>query len=147
MSIYIDTIYRMEQWMRALTCAGYEYMKLMVAELQRQLNEIERSKGIKIMFCCYWFISIYSKMCQFSDKANNSVESAPQPPPRRQNPRQNPFNRPAPPPPIYTVPNPNGKYKKRTLSLNFRIFHFSSLKKRLKEKCIYLMLTSLFFFL
>lgn len=37
--------------MRALTCAGYEYMKLMVAELQRQLNEIERSKGIKIMFC------------------------------------------------------------------------------------------------
>lgn len=35
----------MEQWMRALTCAGYEYMKLMVAELQRQLNEIERSKG------------------------------------------------------------------------------------------------------
>ena len=39
------TIYRMEQWMRALTCAGYEYMKLMVAELQRQLNEIEKSKG------------------------------------------------------------------------------------------------------
>lgn len=31
--------------MRALTCAGYEYMKLMVADLQRQLNEIERSKG------------------------------------------------------------------------------------------------------
>lgn len=31
--------------MRALTCAGYEYMKLMVAELQRQLNEIEKSKG------------------------------------------------------------------------------------------------------
>ena len=43
--IYIRMIYRMEQWMRALTCAGYEYMKLMVAELQRQLNEIERSKG------------------------------------------------------------------------------------------------------
>lgn len=40
-----DIYYRMEQWMRALTCAGYEYMKLMVAELQRQLNEIERSKG------------------------------------------------------------------------------------------------------
>lgn len=36
---------RMEKWMRALTCAGYEYMKLMVADLQRQLNEIERSKG------------------------------------------------------------------------------------------------------
>lgn len=35
--------------MRALTCAGYEYMKLMVAELQRQLNEIEKSKGIQII--------------------------------------------------------------------------------------------------
>lgn len=31
--------------MKALTCAGYEYMKLMVAELQRQLTEIEQSKG------------------------------------------------------------------------------------------------------
>lgn len=31
----------MEQWMKALTCAGYDYMKLMVAELQRQLDEIE----------------------------------------------------------------------------------------------------------
>lgn len=35
----------MERWMKALTCAGYEYMKLMVAELQRQLNEIEGTKG------------------------------------------------------------------------------------------------------
>lgn len=42
--------YRMEQWMRALTCAGYEYMKLMVAELQRQLNEIESSKGEDTVF-------------------------------------------------------------------------------------------------
>ena len=31
--------------MKALTCAGYEYMKLMVAELQRQLEEIEGTKG------------------------------------------------------------------------------------------------------
>lgn len=36
----------MEQWMKTLTCAGYEYMKLMVAELQRQLDEIEGTKGI-----------------------------------------------------------------------------------------------------
>lgn len=27
--------------MKALTCAGYDYMKLMVAELQRQLKELE----------------------------------------------------------------------------------------------------------
>lgn len=31
----------MEQWMKALACAGYDYMKLMVAELQRQLDDIE----------------------------------------------------------------------------------------------------------
>lgn len=31
----------MESWMKALACAGYDYMKLMVAELQRQLDDIE----------------------------------------------------------------------------------------------------------
>ncbi|XP_064620557.1 sesquipedalian-2-like [Lineus longissimus] len=34
-----DNQEEMETWMRAITCAGYEYMKLMVAELQRQLEE------------------------------------------------------------------------------------------------------------
>lgn len=58
----------------------------------------------------------------FSDKANNSIESAPQPPPRRQNPRQNPFNRPAPPPPIYaaapdTPSNPQGENIKHQLRI------------------------------
>lgn len=36
---------QMEQWMKALTCAGYEYMKLMVSELQRQLDEIDGING------------------------------------------------------------------------------------------------------
>lgn len=40
-----ETQETMEQWMKALTCAGYEYMKLMVAELQRQLDEIEGAKS------------------------------------------------------------------------------------------------------
>lgn len=30
----------MEQWMKALACASYDYVKLMAAELQRQLNEL-----------------------------------------------------------------------------------------------------------
>lgn len=34
--------------MKALTCAGYEYMKLMVSELQRQLDEIEGTKGLTL---------------------------------------------------------------------------------------------------
>uniref|UniRef100_A0A0K8W6B4 Sesquipedalian-1 n=1 Tax=Bactrocera latifrons TaxID=174628 RepID=A0A0K8W6B4_BACLA len=38
----------MENWMKALTCAGYEYKKLVVAELQRQLEEIEFSRNSKL---------------------------------------------------------------------------------------------------
>lgn len=31
--------------MKALTCASYDYMKLMVAELQRQLKELEEARN------------------------------------------------------------------------------------------------------
>jgi len=30
----------MESWMRALTCAGYDYMRKAVSDLQQQLNEL-----------------------------------------------------------------------------------------------------------
>jgi hypothetical protein len=36
----------MEQWMKALACASYDYMKLMVADLQRQLDEMEGSLAV-----------------------------------------------------------------------------------------------------
>lgn len=59
----------MEHWMKALTCASYDYMKLMVSELQRQLEEIDsRNKGL------------------------TSTSEAPKAPPRQ---RQNPFNKPS----------------------------------------------------
>ncbi|XP_058442987.1 sesquipedalian-1 [Malaya genurostris] len=61
----------MEQWMKALTCAGYDYMKLMVAELQRQLDEIEGCK-------------------------EKTPERTPLAPPKAPPRRQNPFNRPSP---------------------------------------------------
>ncbi|CAD7091125.1 unnamed protein product [Hermetia illucens] len=75
----------METWMKALTCASYEYKKLMVAELQRQLEEIE---GIRKKY-----------------NQETIQRAAPKPPPRR----QNPFNRPAPPPPVLNsnAPNPS----------------------------------------
>ncbi|KAH8404397.1 hypothetical protein KR222_010640 [Zaprionus bogoriensis] len=73
-----DTQESMEMWMKALTCAGYEYKRIIVSELQRQLQEIEDSRN-----------SEHDR----SDDA--SALSKPKPPPRR----QNPFNRPAPPPP------------------------------------------------
>ena len=37
----------MESWMKVLSCATYEYMRLMVAELQRQLDEINAAERAK----------------------------------------------------------------------------------------------------
>lgn len=68
----------MEKWMKVLTTAGYEYMKLMVADLQRQLDE--------------------------KDSVSQALNEAPKPPPRRYNPFNNNKNvpdRPAPAPPIH----------------------------------------------
>ncbi|XP_035903781.1 sesquipedalian-1 [Anopheles stephensi] len=61
----------MEQWMKALTCAGYDYMKLMVAELQRQLDEIEGQ-------------------CREKTPETTPMLAPPKAPPRR----HNPFNKP-----------------------------------------------------
>ncbi|CAH1178916.1 unnamed protein product [Phaedon cochleariae] len=60
----------MEQWMKALACAGYDYMKLMVAELQRQLDDIEETP---------------------SALTTSLPLGSPVPPPRT---RHNPFNKP-----------------------------------------------------
>uniref|UniRef100_A0A1L8DV20 Putative pleckstrin similarity domain protein n=1 Tax=Nyssomyia neivai TaxID=330878 RepID=A0A1L8DV20_9DIPT len=70
----------MEKWMKALTCAGYEYMKLMVAELQRQLGELDDKN---------------------TESEAQTSAITPKPPPRR----QNPFNRVAPPVPSPTAPS------------------------------------------
>lgn len=58
----------MEQWMKALACASYDYMKLMVAELQRQLDAAEEETT-----------------------AITPPHESPKAPPRQ---RHNPFNRP-----------------------------------------------------
>ncbi|XP_076682783.1 sesquipedalian-1 isoform X2 [Andrena cerasifolii] len=58
----------MEQWMKALACASYDYMKLMVAELQRQLDAAEEETTVVI-----------------------APAESPKAPPRQ---RHNPFNRP-----------------------------------------------------
>jgi hypothetical protein len=68
-----DSQTMMETWMKALTTAGYDYMKLMVAELQRQLDELDGQK-------------------------NKTPETTPIPkaPPRRTNPFNKPTNSCAP---------------------------------------------------
>ncbi|XP_022916763.1 sesquipedalian-1 isoform X2 [Onthophagus taurus] len=58
----------MEQWMKALACAGYDYMKIMVADLQRQLDDIDEQP------------------LPLAQAAGSPV-----PPPRQ---RHNPFNKP-----------------------------------------------------
>lgn len=74
----------MENWMKTLACSSYEYKKALVEELQTQLEGIE----------------IAQKKLE-TNKIEQKVEeitptTTPKAPPRR----QNPFNRPAPPPPV-----------------------------------------------
>jgi len=77
-----DSQESMEQWMKSLACASYDYMKFMVADLQKQLKELEESP-----------IRIPSQISnnQIPEKAGSSDKSSPQPPPRN---RHNPFNKP-----------------------------------------------------
>lgn len=66
----------LESWMRALTCSGFDYMRLMVMELQRQLEEIDKSSE-----------SFDKTSSELRETKHDSV--APSIPPRR----QNPFNK------------------------------------------------------
>lgn len=75
--------------MKALACAGYDYMKLMVSELQRQLDDIEgRERN-------FYFVDYLIEGLYFFFNIENPVPLAqavgsPIPPPRQ---RYNPFNR------------------------------------------------------
>ncbi|XP_041977000.1 sesquipedalian-1 [Aricia agestis] len=63
----------MEAWMKALACASYDYMKLMVAELQRQLDEAQAEEAAEALVTV------------------SPPEEEPKVPPRGQ--RYNPFNK------------------------------------------------------
>lgn len=100
----------MESWMKAITCAGYDYMRLMVAELQRQLDEVNIDQN---NFTSGWVVdgADSTESCQRRSKANvvnrratsamrqskgqamlvDLSEAEPEPQ-SRQNSRQNPFN-------------------------------------------------------
>ncbi|XP_046987268.1 sesquipedalian-1-like [Schistocerca americana] len=70
----------MEQWMKALACASYDYMKLMVAELQRQLDEMEECE----------VLSKNASKKTTPESREHKPSDSPLPPPRQ---RHNPFNR------------------------------------------------------
>lgn len=67
----------MEAWMKALACASYDYLKVLVADLQRQLEEAEEQYALGMPN-----IGDLSSAC------------GPQAPPRH---RHNPFNKPVDP--------------------------------------------------
>ncbi|KAH8325958.1 hypothetical protein KR067_011008 [Drosophila pandora] len=100
----------MEAWMKALTCAGYEYKRIVVAELQRQLHEIDESKNseathTELLNSISNHFSLLEMLGHSVDGAQNKMEGTkPKPPPRR----TNPFNRPAPPVP--DMPFSNGHF-------------------------------------
>lgn len=77
-----DSQESMEQWMKSLACASYDYMKFMVADLQRQLKELEESPVR---------VTLQVPNNQATKKNESSGQSSPQPPPRGRN---NPFNKP-----------------------------------------------------
>lgn len=79
----------MEKWMKALTCAGYEYMKLMVAELQRQLEELEESQG-KVVAQENGQVTGNRTGGSVGEEYGITADQHPKAPPRR----HNPFNRP-----------------------------------------------------
>nr|CAD7259220.1 unnamed protein product [Timema shepardi] len=78
----------MEQWMKALACASYDYMKLMVAELQRQLDEMEECEAITAAM--NQSVTLRSHNKDGSEATEKKSPNSPMPPPRQ---RHNPFNR------------------------------------------------------
>ena len=82
-----DSQEELEAWMRALSCAPYDYVKLIVAELQNQLEDLANTESAKI-------INEAEKESRILGRANNEDTSPnkqcrPQPPGHR---RINPFN-------------------------------------------------------
>jgi len=63
----------MEDWMKAITCASYDFMKVVVAELQKQVDELTELESLK-------------KLCILNSSTSAALPAVP---PRR---RHNPFN-------------------------------------------------------
>ncbi|KAK3909469.1 Lysine-specific demethylase RSBN1L [Frankliniella fusca] len=76
-SLAADSQESMEQWMKALACAPYDYMKLMVSELQRQLDQMDDCSPVL-------------PTTDVVEMRRGEASNSPQPPPRQ---RHNPFNR------------------------------------------------------
>ncbi|KAK7087514.1 sesquipedalian-1-like [Littorina saxatilis] len=82
-----DSQEELEAWMRALSCAPYDYVKLIVAELQNQLEEVASRDNAKLVEAAERESRILGRT--YSDEA---AASKPRRPPRPSKDRVNPFN-------------------------------------------------------
>lgn len=109
----------MEQWMKALASASYEYIKCMVAELERQLQQMEMNIPILA-----------------NDECSGEMGTSPPIAPPRT--RHNPFNRPAPASPNIRTHVPRSAPARADIELlrpkmTFRELHNVYSRKILKE--------------
>lgn len=83
-----DSQEELELWMRALSCAPYDYVKLIVAELQNQLEEAVSSDNAKLVQAAERESRILGRT--YSDDGAADKPRRPPPPTKRD--RVNPFN-------------------------------------------------------
>ncbi|CAG0885336.1 unnamed protein product [Darwinula stevensoni] len=78
----------MEEWMKAMACASYNYMKLMVAELQQQVEQLEVSA---VEHANHTLINLLEDM-QMTEAPSSSSSSTKEKMTSHPRPRYNPFN-------------------------------------------------------
>lgn len=83
-----DSQEELEVWMRALSCAPYDYVKLIVAELQNQLEEAASSDNAKLVQAADRESRILGRT--YHEDATPNKPCRPPPPVKRD--RVNPFN-------------------------------------------------------
>jgi len=60
----------MEKWLKALSCASYDYLKAVIAELQKQLDEITETEKLKFAQAALETNSSAQRSIPFNDTAN-----------------------------------------------------------------------------
>ncbi|CAL1536296.1 unnamed protein product [Lymnaea stagnalis] len=65
----------MESWMKALSCAGYEYIKLMVSELQSQLEETSKNAEANLVSEAYKESKILGRIYNLESSPNSKADS------------------------------------------------------------------------
>jgi len=86
----------MESWMKALSCAGYEYVKLMVSDLQKQLEEVSSQSDSEVVHAADRDSQILGRVYSATEDIDKSLtykrRSKSGSPPKEVKMRVNPFD-------------------------------------------------------